>query len=166
MKWLLLSIFSILVLSACKNNSDITKNQNIKGSSIVVNPPSHAVTKMDATSVGDTLVVTKASVIYYVADSATLMKKINKRGEDYYRAADDYNFYGYQLDSVTDKKNLIVINTEKKNIKFIQPNGESQNIDLSKELWATYFFKPGSKPKVVDMASPVSEYKKYFATNI
>ena len=85
-----------------------------------------------------------------------------KMGEDFYTAADDHNFYLSQLNNFLNKKKLKVINTEKNMIKFVQPNGSIAVIDLSKELWVTYFFKPSSKPKKIEVVSPESEYDQYF----
>lgn len=162
MKIYFLYVTMLISLYACKNSADKQKDQNIKDSAITINQPTSVIAKTDITSVVDTLIIKEACAISYYADSATMSKKQKEMGENFYTAADDYAFYQSQLDSLLETKKLKIINTKKKFLKFVQPNGNNQLIDLSKEIWINYFFKPGNKPKVVDMASPEIEYKQYF----
>lgn len=108
------------------------------------------------------LIIKEACAVNYEANAKAMERQKKKMGEDFYTAADDHNFYLSQLNNFLNKKKLKVINTEKNMIKFVQPNGSIAVIDLSKELWATYFFKPGSKPKKIEVVSPESEYDQYF----
>lgn len=157
MKKIFLCITISFLFLACKNSTEKTETVVSQDSATNILKDSSIQQKNNQLS-KDTIVITEACAIFYQADSIILAKA--QKRDDYLYDSDSYLSDLYTL---LDKKKLKTIHTDNNILKFIQPNGNIEVINLSNKLWATYFFKPGSKPKLVDLTDSKQEYEQYFA---
>ncbi|MCX6317325.1 MAG: hypothetical protein NTW29_08540 [Bacteroidetes bacterium] len=115
---------------------------------------------------GDTIIISRASAIYCMPDSAQLEAWKKKAGdENFFIAADDRAYYTQLSQEYLVKKQLPVLAvTGKRMLKFIKKDGTIHLIltGSAAPYVPLYFFSPEKDPLPADMVNIEKSYADYF----
>jgi hypothetical protein len=114
----------------------------------------------------DFMLIDKPAAIFIGPDSLQIERMKKEQGEEsFYTIADDNIYYEYEAKEFLRKKNLGIIDLDKRYLKFKLNNGTELFFDSESEKnpgWVTILFDPKQQPKIINPTETEEEFQKYF----
>ena len=148
-KYFFLFVLILVVVSCSKSKLENSKKEN------------QSIAKIN----NDTIFIKEKCAVFISCTSEEIEREKKEYGEEnFYIAADDYNYYEYEAREFLKKQNLKIYNIiDKKVIVFKSEKGNFIVLkDTIKGIGSTYLFAPNKLPKKVFEIDIDNEYKNYF----
>ncbi len=114
----------------------------------------------------DTLIIEKPAAVFISPNSSRIEKMKEEYGEeDFYTAADDNLYYQSEAESFLREKEIVVIYSTARYLKFMTANGKPQFVATAhpdSSAWTIYLFHPRKAPKSISSIDIEAEYESYF----